>query len=361
MNLKHFNLEKNSFCYKNDNLEVKKLWRLTIDTNPELCNLHCVMCEEHSYLSNFKENLFKEIGVKNRIMPKEWLENIFIQAKELNIKEIIPTTMGEPLLYPHFDFFLELCKKYNIKLNLTTNGTCPLRTAEDWANLIIPVTNDIKFSVNGATKRTAESIMNELNFDNQIENIKKFSEIRNKIYAKSGYYCSLSFQLTFLRNNMHEINKIIQLATDLDIDRIKGHHVWAHFSELKKLSFKDTEKSINEWNEIIEFLHNSSEKFYRKNGKKVILENFFPLKKNSKIEIPENWECPFLNKELWISATGEISPCCAPDNLRKTLGYFGNIQNKTLTEVLNNSNYIDLVENYKQKFLCKTCNMRKPL
>src|SRR5207253_2951864 len=23
-------------------------WRITFDTNPDTCNLHCVMCEEHS-------------------------------------------------------------------------------------------------------------------------------------------------------------------------------------------------------------------------------------------------------------------------------------------------------------------------
>lgn len=339
---------------------MKTLFRLTVDTNPELCNLHCFMCEEHSHLSNFKENLFLETGLKQRLMPKEWLENIFIQAKELNVQEIIPTTMGEPLLYEHFETFLELCKKFKIKLNLTTNGTCPRKTAEEWANLIIPVTKDIKFSVNGATKQTAESIMQGLNFDRQIENIKTFSKIRNSIFEQSGNYCTLSFQITYLQSNMHEISDIIKLAAVLDIDRIKGHHVWTHYKELEELSFKKSEETINQWNKTVEIAKKSAEKFKRKNSKKVFLENFFPLELNENKEIPENYECPFLTRELWISATGEISPCCAPDNLRKTLGSFGNIQNQSLSEILNSPIYVDLVENYKQKTLCKTCNMRKP-
>ncbi len=339
---------------------MKSLFRITVDTNPELCNLHCIMCEEHSLLSNFKENLFRETGLKQRLMPKEWLENIFTQAKELNIQEIIPTTMGEPLLYEHFETFLELCKKYNIKLNLTTNGTSPRKTADQWANLIIPVTKDIKFSLNGATEKTAEGIMQGLNFNKQIENIKTFSKIRNSIFEQSGNYCTLTFQITYLQSNMHQISDIIQLAADLDIDRIKGHHVWTHYKELEELSFKKTEQTINQWNTIVETAKNSAEKFKRKNGKKVILENFFRLQLNENKEIQENYECPFLTRELWISATGDISPCCAPDNLRKTLGLFGNIQNQSLTSILNSSVYIDLVKNYKQKTLCKTCNMRKP-
>lgn len=339
---------------------MKSLYRITVDTNPELCNLHCLMCEEHSHLSKFKEILFKETGIKQRLMPKEWLESIFKQAKELNVQEIIPTTMGEPSLYEHFETFLELCKKYDLKLNLTTNGTCPRKPAEEWANLIIPITKDIKFSVNGATKFTAENIMQGLNFDKQIENIKIFSKIRNSIFEQSENYCSLSFQLTFLQSNMHEISDIVQLAADLDIDRIKGHHVWTHYKELEELSFKKSEETIYQWNKIVEIANSSSEKYRRKNGKKVILENFFPLQLKENKEIPENYECPFLNRELWISAIGEISPCCAPDNLRKSLGNFGNIQNQILSETLNSSVYSDLVKNYKQKTLCKTCNMRKP-
>jgi hypothetical protein len=42
----------------------KKLWRITLDTNPEDCNLKCIMCEEHSPYSDFIPNLYKETGVK---------------------------------------------------------------------------------------------------------------------------------------------------------------------------------------------------------------------------------------------------------------------------------------------------------
>jgi hypothetical protein len=47
----------------------------------------------------------------------------------------------------------------------------------------------------------------------------------------------------------------------------------------------------------------------------VLLENIIPLTENENTEVPEHYECPFLTKELWISATGKVSPCCAPDNL----------------------------------------------
>jgi radical SAM protein with 4Fe4S-binding SPASM domain len=105
----------------------------------------------------------------------------------------------------------------------------------------------------------------------------------------------------------------------------------------------------------------AQEKFRKSNGEKVILENIIPLQKNENKEIPESYECPFLEKELWVSATGNISPCCAPDEMRKTLGHFGNIENTSIEDVLQSSVYTELVSNYKTKPLCKTCNMRKPI
>jgi radical SAM protein with 4Fe4S-binding SPASM domain len=123
---------------------------------------------------------------------------------------------------------------------------------------------------------------------------------------------------------------------------------------------KATAESILQWNEYVKQAYEAQEKYRKPNGEKVILENIIPLQINERKEIPEDYECPFLEKELWISATGKISPCCAPDDLRNTLGDFGNIENTSIEEVLQSDNYQNLVKNYKKIDLCKTCNMRKP-
>lgn len=159
---------------------------------------------------------------------------------------------------------------------------------------------------------------------------------------------------------MHELADIVKLAAQLGVDRVKGHQLWTHFDEIKHLSMKDTSESILQWNEYVKQAKEVQEKFHKPNGEKVILENIIPLHKNENKEIPDSYECPFLEKELWVSATGKISPCCAPDEQRNTLGDFGNIENTSIEEVLNSQVYKHLVNNYKQHNLCKTCNMRKP-
>ncbi len=340
---------------------MNKLWRLTLDTNPEDCNLNCIMCEEHSKYSSYKQRLYKNTGIRNRRMPKNWIQKIFRQAHLLGVKQIIPSTMGEPLLYKYIDEFFFLAKKHYIKINLTTNGTFPGKNIEQWSRLIIPVTYDTKFSVNGATAKTAEKIMTGLNFKKQINNIRKFGQFRNKYYSKTGIYSKITFQLTFMQNNMNEIEQIIKLAADLDVDRIKGHHLWTHFPEIEHLSYKKNKNSIKKWNKIVDMAKNAIEKYIKPNGKKILLEQFNYLQENEPKEVPYEYDCPFLEKELWISATGKISPCCAPDSLRNKLGYFGNIKKNSLSEVLKSKKYNNLVKKYKNHYVCKHCIMRKPV
>jgi glycosyltransferase involved in cell wall biosynthesis/MoaA/NifB/PqqE/SkfB family radical SAM enzyme len=339
----------------------KNLWRITIDTNPEDCNLNCIMCEEHSPYSNFIPTLFKETGVKRRRMKFEIAKDIFQQAEKLGVKEIIPSTMGEPLLYKEFDKIVELAKRKNIKINLTTNGTFPKKSVEEWAKLIVPNTTDVKISWNGATKETSEKVMKGIDFEKAVENVKEFIKYRDEHFTNTGYFCRVTFQLTFMQNNMHELAEIVKLAASLGVDRVKGHQLWAHFDEIKDLSMKVSKESSKQWNDYVKQAIEAQEKHRKPNGGKVLLENIIPITDNENREVPDHYECPFLTKELWISATGKISPCCAPDNLRKSLGDFGNITEISIDEILKSQQYIDLAMNYKTKALCKTCNMRKPV
>ncbi len=340
--------------------QPSELWRITIDTNPEDCNLSCIMCEEHSPYSDFIPTLYKETGIKRRRMPFEWIEQIFHQAKELGVKEIIPSTMGEPLLYKGFDRIFELSRQTGIKINLTTNGTFPKKSVVEWAMFIVPNTTDIKISWNGATQETAEKVMHKIDFQQCVRNVKEFVKVRDEYYRETGYFCRVTFQLTFMENNMHELADIIKLAASLGVDRVKGHQLWAHFDEIKKLNFKRSQEAMQRWNQYVKEAYAARDQFLKPNGEKILLENIIPLKIEETKAVPEDYICPFLNKELWISATGKYSPCCAPDKMRQSLGDFGNFQEQQISEVMESNLYQNLLATYKTHELCKNCNMRKP-
>ena len=159
---------------------------------------------------------------------------------------------------------------------------------------------------------------------------------------------------------MHELADMIKLAASLNVDRVKGHHLWDHFEEIKPMSMKFDQESMNQWNEYVDQAIAAAEQFRRADGTEILLENIIPMEKNGVQIIPDHYECPFLEKELWISATGKISPCCAPDKLRDSLGDFGNIQSTDIGSILKSDAYSELVKNYRTNELCQTCNMRKP-
>ncbi|HVW99621.1 MAG TPA: radical SAM protein, partial [Candidatus Babeliaceae bacterium] len=145
-------------------------WRITFDTNPDDCNLHCIMCEEHSIYSCCQTKR-KEAGLPRRRMDIQLIRKILEESKGSPLREIIPSTMGEPLLFRHFEEIIQLCHEYGVKLNLTTNGTFPRLGATEWAKKIVPIGSDVKISWNGATKQTSELIMIGSNFEKRVQNV----------------------------------------------------------------------------------------------------------------------------------------------------------------------------------------------
>ena len=133
-------------------------WRITFDTNPDLCNLKCIMCEEHSPHSPLQVIRIAEDRPR-RVMPYEIIKKVVEESVSKGLKEIIPSTMGEPLLYDEFEKIIGLCTDHNVQMNLTTNGTFPRLGAKTWAEKIVPITSDVKISWNGASKETQEAIV----------------------------------------------------------------------------------------------------------------------------------------------------------------------------------------------------------
>jgi MoaA/NifB/PqqE/SkfB family radical SAM enzyme len=336
-----------------------KPWRITLDTNPDDCNLSCVMCEEHSIYSKSQDERRKQKQPPRR-MPIELLRKLIVDAKNLGVQEVIPSTMGEPLLYKDFEEIIALIKENNLQMNLTTNGTFPKIGAEEWAKKIVPITSDVKISWNASTEKTDREIMVKSNWNQRIQSIKDFIKIRDQHFQETGYYCRVTFQMTFLKSNIHELSDIIKLAIRLGVDRLKGHHLWAHFQEIQSLSMRNSKESILEWNHAVEEANQLVESLRLANGKKLLLENIFLLNPDQPEEIASEGDCPFLTQEIWISAEGRFNPCCAPDKDRLTLGDFGNLNDVSLKNIWNGTSYQNLVSNYKEHSLCQSCNMRKP-
>jgi len=334
-------------------------WRITFDTNPDDCNFKCVMCECFSPHSKVKEERVKA-GIAKRRMDINLIRKMLEESKGTPLREIIPSTMGEPLMYKQFDEIINMCHEFGVKLNLTTNGSFPRKTPEEWSRLLVPVTSDVKFSWNGATKETQEKIMLGSKWETMLSNLKTFVRIRDEYAVDGGDRCQVTLQLTFLELNVHELSDIVQLAIDYGVDRIKGHHLWAHFGEIKNLSMRRSPASIERWNSAVIKAQKVAASQKLPNGKYVRLENISILNETAQHDIDPNAVCPFLNKEAWVNTEGRFSPCCAPDEQRKQLGEFGNLYEMSLAEIWESKAYKNLQKTYMSHPLCVGCNMRKP-
>ncbi|EHQ36146.1 radical SAM protein [Methanoplanus limicola] len=330
-------------------------WRITFETNPGICNLNCIMCEQHSPYNKIKE--------KKGTLPIECITDIIRKASKHGLKEIIPSTMGEPLLYSDFLKIIECIKGLPVKINLTTNGTFPVYGADRWGELILPYSTDTKISVNGASAKTAESIMKGLNFRQQQKNISQYIHQRD-IVRNSGINApSVTIQTTYMAANLTEIPDILKSAIEMDADRFKGHHMWITHENLKDQSLRNDPKLISRWNETVDLLHNIAENLPRPSGDRIRLENVFRLNDEGKPLQDENngFMCPFVGNEAWIQSDGSFSPCCAPKSIRDNFGHFGNVFESDFIEIWNSKKYQEFRNYAGNSGYCNDCNMKIPL
>ncbi|MDE0703642.1 MAG: glycosyltransferase, partial [Rhodospirillaceae bacterium] len=335
-------------------------WRITFDTNPDTCNMRCVMCEEHSPHSPLQAARRRE-GRPRRTMPVELIRRVVADAAAHGLREIIPSTMGEPLLYEQFGEILALCLEHDVKLNLTTNGTFPRLGATAWAERIVPVASDVKISWNGATKATHEAIMIGARWERTLDNVRAFIAVRDAQAAGGGNRCRVTFQLTFMESNVAELAGIVRLAARLGVDRVKGHHLWAHFEVIEAQSMRRNPDAIRRWNAAVIAAREAAAECMLPNSQPVLLENIDLLDEDRAAhELAPGGPCPFLGREAWVSAEGRFDPCCAPDAQRRTLGAFGNLHDRRLMDIWRGDAYRTLAATYRNRTLCLGCNMRRP-
>ena len=201
--------------------------RVTLLTNPDVCNLHCPLCflnqrALHNCNARSAENGNGErrafgMGEMNfeiaRAAVEKYAADRDASGKRL-LREVIPSTMGEPLLYSHFEELLELCRAFGIPLNLTTNGTFPGKWGSDAAmELLLRSCSDIKVSYLASEQ-----------FDGWKANVEKLVRLRDKL-RENARCATVSLQVTLHKKNLHEVPEIVSRASAIGIDRIKWNKV----------------------------------------------------------------------------------------------------------------------------------------
>ena len=197
--------------------------RITLLTNPDWCNLKCPLC-----FLNQRGFSCSSLGVGE--MPFETacaaIEKYAAERDASGkrvLREVIPSTMGEPLLYSHFEELIEFCRAIEIPLNLTTNGTFPGKWGSETAmETLLRSCSDIKVS----------SLASE-QFDGWKSNVEKLLNVRKAMHAEfaatngpcaatvEAGVATVSLQVTLHRMNLKDVPQLVSWASAIGISRIK--------------------------------------------------------------------------------------------------------------------------------------------
>jgi organic radical activating enzyme len=209
--------------------------RVTLLTNPDVCNLHCPLCFLNQRAlrncnarsaengngdcppDNNRERRAFGLGEMPFEIAKAAIEKYAAErnasGKRL-LREVIPSTMGEPLLYSHFDELLELCRALGIPLNLTTNGTFPGKWgSEDAMGVLLRSCRDIKVSYLASEQ-----------FDGWGANVEKLVRLRDKL-RENARCATVSLQVTLHKKNLQDVPELVSWASAIGIARIKWNKV----------------------------------------------------------------------------------------------------------------------------------------
>lgn len=268
-----------------------------------VCNLNCSFCSKTNRESRFmKVSEFEHIARE----VKDFTSLIALHVK------------GEPLLHPELKEILEVCEKYNLKVNITTNGTLLLKNID--TILSSKAIRQINISLHSADQ-------NMLNKQEYLKNI----------------FISV--------DEIHKNTEIIISYRLWNLQNIKENEVNADV--LKILGEKYTRSNILKEAQENEFLELDKNIFINQDVE-------FEWPSLDKEIISETGKCYGLRNQIAVLANGDIVPCCLDANGDILLG---NIFEKTLTEVLESSRAKKIVKNFERHILvedlCKRCDFIK--
>jgi MoaA/NifB/PqqE/SkfB family radical SAM enzyme len=325
-------------------------WRLTLVTNPDDCTLACDMCPC---------SLPRAPGSRGpRRMDAALALRVLEERRGSPLSQVVPSTLGEPLLWRGLDALLEACSRQGLLVNVTTSGSFPGRGPEAWGEALLPVASDVKISWNGATAATAEAIMSGLSFPAALEATRRFLAVRDRVAARLGRRPTVSFQVTAQEANVGELADIVRLAARLGIDRVKINHLQPWLPRLEARSLRRSPDSIARWNAAAAAALAAAAEARLPSGERVRVQNALPLSPDPAAPAPAG-PCPFAGREAWIHWDGRFAPCPHPAAARGELVELGSAAETPLGALWEAPAFREFVSGVPGHPVCASCSFRR--
>lgn len=275
---------------------MKKMFKKIYVEITNNCNLNCSFCSPVKKTKRFMtisefEHILKEVESKT--------DYIYLHVK------------GEPLLHPNLIDFLKLAEKYNLKVNLTTNGTLFPKLVDKLK--VCKALHKINFSLH--CEQDNPNYLNEI-----FESVKKLPEETIIIYRL----------WTLKDGNLDKKSTTI-------VEKIKMYY---------KLSKETVNKIISDKNIKI------SPRIYVDKDNEFI----WPDETNGN---ESTGFCMALKTQIAILCDGTVVPCCLDSNGCIELG---NIYHQSLDEIINGDKFKSLKKSFQERKitekLCLNCTFK---
>ena len=273
------------------------------------CNMKCSFC--------------KESKRKHKIMKTEEFEYVLLKIQPYT-NLIALHVKGEPLMHPNLEKILQICEKYNILVNITTNGTLLLESVDILSKT--RAVRQINISLHSMNKNEGKILKSK---EKYIEDIFKAVQILNK---NNNPY--ISYRLW----NLKDISKNDENVYILNF--LENNYN-------KKNLIEDAKK-----NEFIKL----DEKIYLNQDVEFVWPDLNIKKLN------EKGTCYGLRNQLAILSNGDVVPCCLDQDADIKLG---NIFLENIDDILDSKRSKEIIKGFEEykliHKLCKTCGFATKL
>ena len=288
-------------------MKINKFRKVHIELT-NICNLKCTFCPPKLH--------------PNKIMDLELFDRLNFELKEFT-NELAYHIVGDPLVLGNLNEYLNISKKHNLKVNITTTA-------------------------NNISNRHYETLLNKT--------IKQINFSLNSYNANSH---KKSFQ-----DYLKPILNFVKYAQEQNHEYFINFRIWNFDEEKSAKEFnKKVFDSLNSFFDIdlnIDEIYENRPKNIRV-AKKIFInfDEYFvwPSLKNEIVS--KSGFCHGLSSHFGILSNGAVVPCCLDLDASINLG---NIEHKSIKEILNSNRAKDMINGFKKGILveelCQKCEYR---
>ncbi|HEX7045171.1 MAG TPA: radical SAM protein [Burkholderiales bacterium] len=261
------------------------------------CNLRCRMCPvqfradgpPHGPLAFMAFDTFRRLLDE---MPA--LEELHLQG------------LGEPLMHPRFFEMVRLAHARGVRVSTNTNLT--LLSRRRARECVESGLAELHASLDGAHAETFERIRRRARFDKVTRHLRELLEVRRALGAATP---RVRLVMVAMRDNLHELPDVVELAAELGIGELFVQHLCHDFGEESlPVVYAPMRRFVDEQSLLHEDVARIETCFGRARERAAACGLDLRLPRTRPVAGSKVGRCGWPWRGPYISYTGDAMPCC---------------------------------------------------